>query len=361
VYAYRARQKGNALNSTDDSSAEHIDSERPNAGHSNAGHTEPRRRTVLSGDQSLAVYEQGKPGNPVVLLVHGYPDTHRVWDDVAIALAEDHFVVRYDVRGAGDSARPAHRRDYRLELLAQDLFAVADAVSPDRSVHVVAHDWGSIQSWQAVTDPSAVGRIASFTSISGPCLDHIGHWMRHRVTHPTPRHLAQLLNQTAHSWYITAFHLPIVAPALWRHGLADRWPTVLRVAEGVRPRPGHPQPTLVADAVNGINLYRANMLPHLLRPALRTTEVPVQVIGLTKDNYVSLALTEGLEQWAPQLWRRTMPATHWSALLQKGPTVARMVGEFVSRQEGSSASPALDRANADIGPAQAPLGGMAML
>ncbi|MEY9966458.1 NAD(P)-dependent dehydrogenase (short-subunit alcohol dehydrogenase family)/pimeloyl-ACP methyl ester carboxylesterase [Streptacidiphilus sp. MAP12-16] len=303
-----------------------------------------RTSTVAGGaGLRLAVHEQGDPAHPTVLLVHGYPDTHQVWDDVAAALAEDHHVVRYDVRGAGASGRPERTRDYRLELLADDLFAVVDAVSPDRPVHVVAHDWGSIQSWEAVTRPAADVRIASYTSISGPCLDHIGHWARHRLGRPTPRHVAQLLAQAAHSWYIVAFHLPGLAPTAWQHGLATHWDTVLRLAEGVKARAGHPQPTLAGDAVRGISLYRANMLPRLLRPGRRPTAVPVQVITLTRDNYVSPALTEGLERWAPQLWRRTLPATHWSALLEKGTTVARMVREFVAHHEGGPALPRTHR------------------
>lgn len=308
------------------------------------GSAAPRRRTVLSDGVPLAVYEQGDPAHRTVLLVHGYPDTHRVWDDVAAALAEDHHVVRYDVRGAGASGRPAGHRGYRLEQLARDLFAVVAAVSPDRPVHLVAHDWGSIQSWEAVTHPDAPGRIASYTTLSGPCLDHMGHWIRHRLAHPTPRHLAQLAVQAAHSWYIATFHLPGLAPAAWRLGLAGRWETVLRLVEGVRPRPGHPQPTLAGDAVRGIRLYRANMLPRLLRPSSRPTLLPVQLIRLTRDHYVSPALAEGLEHWAPHLWRRTVPATHWSALLEKGTTVARMVREFTAHHEGAPAAPALDRA-----------------
>lgn len=292
---------------------------------------QPARRTVLSGGLALAVHEQGDPAAPTVLLVHGYPDTHRVWDDVAAALAGDHHVVRYDTRGAGDSAAPADRSGYRLPHLADDLFTVADAVSPDRPVHVVAHDWGSIQAWEAVTDPRATERIATYTSLSGPCLDHAGHWIRRRLTHPTPRHLAQLLAQGVHSWYIAAFHLPYLAPAVWRHGLARHWGGVLRRLEGVTPRPGHPQPTLREDAVRGIGLYRANMAPRALRPRSRRTQVPVQLITLTRDRYVNPALSEGLERWAPRLRRRTLQAGHWSALLEQGETVAGMVREFAAR------------------------------
>ncbi|MDH6119917.1 SDR family oxidoreductase [Kitasatospora sp. GAS204B] len=298
------------------------------------------RRTVHSAGVDLAVFEQGDPAAPTVLLVHGYPDTHRVWDDVAEDLAADHHVVRYDVRGAGESSVPAGRAEYRLELLAADLFAVADAVSPDRPVHVVAHDWGSLQSWEAVTEPGAERRLASYTTMSGPCLDHMGHWIRYRLRRPTPRHLRQLLVQGAHSWYITAFHLPFLAPAGWRLGLARAWPRVLRDLEGVRPRAGHPQPTIRQDAVRGIELYRANMRPTLRNPRERHTEVPVQLITLRRDHYVSPFLSEGLERWVPRLTRRELNATHWSALLEQGPVVAGLVREFTARIESTGQPPA---------------------
>jgi pimeloyl-ACP methyl ester carboxylesterase len=278
----------------------------------------------------LAVWEEGAPDGPVVLLVHGYPDTHRVWDDVAAALVAAGFrVVRYDTRGAGVSGVPAEGlRGYRLDRLADDLLAVADAVSPGRPVHVAAHDWGSIQAWEAVTGPRAAERLASFTTLSGPCLDHVGHGARRRLARPTPRHLAQTAAQLAHSWYIGFFHLPVLPSAVWRAGLAARWGSLLARAEGVTPRPGHPQPTLRADAVRGIALYRANMLPRLLRPRSRPTPIPVQLIALRRDHYVRPFLHADLERWAPRLTRRELDETHWSALLERGPRVAGLIADF---------------------------------
>ena len=310
-----------------------------------AGAADARRRTVMSSGISLAVFEDGDPANAPVLLVHGYPDTHRVWDQVAAGLATDHHVIRYDVRGAGDSDAPADLRGYRLDRLADDLFAVIDAVSPDRPVHVAAHDWGSIQAWHAVTDPRAVGRIASYTTMSGPCLDHIGHWSRRRLARPTARNLAQVLDQQRRSWYIAAFHVPVLAPAAWRLGLAKNWSALLYRREGVTPTPGHPQPTLAGDAVRGINLYRANMLRHVLRPASRPTQVPVQLVTLAEDHFVSPALADDLDQWAPRLWRRSIPASHWSALTRHSATTARMIRQFSAHISG--AAPGTDTSEAD--------------
>ena len=288
---------------------------------------------VVSGGLRLAVYPGPEGPGPVVLLVHGYPDTHAVWTMIHRELASDLRVVRYDVRGAGASQAPRRRAGYRLDRLAEDLFAVADAVSPDAPVHLVAHDWGSIQAWHAVTDPRAAGRIASFTSISGPCLDHTGYWLRERIRRPSPGRLAALLRQGAKSWYVYAFHLPLLAPLAWRRWLGPRWSALLRRAEGVEPRPEHPAPTLVDDAIRGIALYRANMLGRMLRPEPRYARVPVQVISPLADRFVSPALAEDLERWVPDLRRRTLPCGHWGALTGSAPGTAELIRAFIAEVE----------------------------
>lgn len=288
---------------------------------------------VLSGGLRLAVFADPAGSGPVVLLVHGYPDTHAVWDRIRAELGPDLRVARYDVRGAGASAAPARRSGYRLAHLAEDLFAVAAAVSPDAPVHLVAHDWGSIQAWQAVTDPRAAGRIASFTTISGPCLDHTAFWLRERLRRPTPRRIAAVARQGAKSWYIYAFHLPLLAPLIWRSWLGRRWADLLRRAEGVEPGPGHPQPTLVADAIRGIGLYRANMLERLFRPEPRYARVPVQLISPLADRFVSPALSGDLERWAPDLRRRTLPCGHWGAVTTSAPHTAELIRTFIADVE----------------------------
>lgn len=279
-------------------------------------------RTVRSRDVRLAVYEQGPAGAPTVVLVHGYPDTHTVWDEVAEALAARFRVVRYDVRGAGASDAPSDTEAYRLEQLKNDLFTVIDEVSPTEPVHLVGHDWGSVQAWEAVTEPGAEKRIASFTSMSGPCLDHFAYWSREH------RGRLRMIRQMLRSWYVAAFQVPLVPELAWR--TAGRWwPAYLRWVEGVQ-RPGHPAPTVTRDAARGVSLYRANFLPGLSKPRERRTEVPVLVITLDKDHYVTPpAASEGLERWVPRLSRRLLPVGHWSALLDEGVTVANLISELI--------------------------------
>ena len=168
------------------------------------------QRRVRGRGVDLAVTELGDRGRTTVLLVHGFPDTSAVWASVARLLASGGFhVVAYDVRGAGASGVPDKQSDYALPVLIEDMAAVIAEVSPDAPVHLVGHDWGSIQGWEAVTGTRLAGRIASFTSISGPPLDHAALWARrHRTGHLDDRRVA--MRQAAHSWYIAAFHLPLL-------------------------------------------------------------------------------------------------------------------------------------------------------
>ncbi|MBP2320895.1 NAD(P)-dependent dehydrogenase (short-subunit alcohol dehydrogenase family)/pimeloyl-ACP methyl ester carboxylesterase [Kibdelosporangium banguiense] len=290
-------------------------------------------RTVKSGEVSLAVYEQGDPADPTVLLVHGYPDNHTMWDGVAARLAERFHVVSYDVRGAGASSRPREVSQYALSHLADDMLAVADAVSPSAPVHVVAHDWGSIQAWHAVTEPHS--RFASFTSISGPCLDHIGYWTRKRLSRPTLGNLRQVLKQQLHSWYILAFHVPVLAALAWRLGVGKQ---IARI-EGLSRVPAK------ADGIDGMKLYRANIFQRTGAPEQRRTEVPVQVIMPTRDRYMMPALLEDLQQWAPRLWKRKVIGKHWVAA-QRPAVIARMAEEFIAHVLGEPVTRGLQRAQA---------------
>lgn len=132
---------------------------------------EPTRFADATDGVKLAIYEYGDSDRPTVLFVHGYPDDHSVWEPVIALTAGDFHVVTYDVRGTGASGQPAKRGGYAMSQLRDDLATVISLTSPDSPVHLVAHDWGSIQSWAAVSDSAFANKLASFTSVSGPGLD----------------------------------------------------------------------------------------------------------------------------------------------------------------------------------------------
>ncbi len=296
---------------------------------------------VQGQDGDLAVTTWGDASLPVVVFVHGYPDNSTKWDAVAKALCQDFHVVAYDVRGAGRSFTPKGGMcAYTLERLCADFKSVIDAVSPNRPVHLVAHDWGSIQAWEFATEPSLAGRLLSYTTASGPCLDHVGHWMRDRLRRPTPGNLWKLVKQLSQSWYIYLFHLPFLPELLWHGVLGRNWHHVLRVLESTNAAPREGQ---ARDGANGVSLYRANMLPRLFNPRERHAHAPVQVLALMNDNYVNPALSESLGRWVPQLWRREVQGGHWLSL--KNPALfASLVREFISHIEGAPASVALQHA-----------------
>lgn len=278
--------------------------------------------------QQIALYFHGDPGKQTIILVHGYPDSHTVWNGVAEVLAQDFHVVTYDTRGAGRSSYPSTPAGYRMEHLADDLNAVIDTVSPDRPVHLVGHDWGSIQTWEAVTDPAFKAKIASFTSISGPCLDHMGMWLRARLRTPSRAGAWALLRQMLLSWYIFFFHMPGTGWA-WRLGLGRLWPTLLRWVEDID---GHHSPTQSSDGYRGVDLYRANMLRRLLFPRARHAQAPVQMILPTEDHFVSKGIFSELHTWVPELWVRQIKGGHWLPL--KSPHwVANAVRDFIHALE----------------------------
>ncbi|HET6153401.1 MAG TPA: alpha/beta fold hydrolase [Marmoricola sp.] len=282
----------------------------------------PGPDAVSADGTRLAVFEAGAPAGPVLVMVHGYPDNHTVWSPLATELGEQYRVIAYDVRGAGGSGKPTAKASYRMAHLVEDLRAVLDAVSPDAPVHLVAHDWGSIQAWGSVVDPSFADRIASYTSISGPHLDYIGVWMRDR------RHPGASLRQALHSWYIAAFQIPWLPERIVRLGGVQAG---IARSEGKGQLGGvlkNPVTRSEADMVNGIKLYRANMGPRLARPLPVRTGVPVQVLAPRQDAYVSVRLaTDVPVPFVDDLTVHEIDGTHW--VVSEDP---ELVGGFVSAQ-----------------------------
>jgi pimeloyl-ACP methyl ester carboxylesterase len=271
-----------------------------------------------SDDAGIAVYESGERANPTIVAVHGYPDNHTVWDGVVARLADRFHVVTYDVRGAGESAKPKGRTAYRMAQLVDDFTAVIDAVSRDAPVHVLAHDWGSIQCWAAVTDPRLADRIATFTSMSGPSLDHAGAWMRDLRAHPR-----STLRQLSHSYYIALMQLPLLPELVARRGVITR---------GVQRAGAATTPQTAEDALHGIQLYRSNMLPRLGRPQPARTDIPVQVLAPERDPFVSPALQcEAPAPFVANLSTRTIDGGHW-VVSQRPELIARLTAEFVDAQ-----------------------------
>lgn len=266
----------------------------------------PHRRVVPRGDVDLVVHEGGNPDGPVLVMVHGWPDTHRLWDGVAELLQDDFRLVAYDTRGQGESVTDAADEAFTVDVLADDLVSVIDAVSPGRPVHVVGHDWGSVQTWEAVCRPGAEERIESFCSISGPNLAHVAAWVRATLTRPSPRNVLALAGQAVSSSYVPFLVSPLAPVVLGALG----------------------QRTMVS----GLRYYRANVSWGARRPPEQRTAVPVLQLALTRDVAIRPESLAASDPWVETLERRPLPHGHW-VVRSRPEVVAAEVARWVRERQ----------------------------
>lgn len=242
-------------------------------------------------------------------------------------LKNDYRIITYDVRGTGESEAPEGGKDYKHAQLAKDFLAVLDALVPGEKVHLVGHDWGSVQSWYFVAQPACAARVASYTSVSGPGLDYMGHMLRRKLSRPSPKNLWVVVKQLLMSWYVFAFHIPLLGPFPWRIGLAGHWFKVVSWLEG---KPVKPRASQQRDAINGMQLYRANVLPSLFKPAPFKVDIPVQLVVPGQDRFLSPSSYDDLPVFVRNFSRISISGGHWVPLSQPQ-KLAKLVAAFASR------------------------------
>ena len=152
----------------------------------------------------------GPIGGPLVLLLHGFPESRHSWRAALPGLANAGYrAVAPDQRGYSPGARPdtADLSNYAFEKLIDDAVEIAAAAGHDgRRFHLVGHDWGGQVSW-GVADKYPE-RLASLTILSRPhpksfrraLLDDAGdqkHRSRHHRAFLEPETGALLLKDNA--------------------------------------------------------------------------------------------------------------------------------------------------------------------
>ncbi len=314
------------------------------------------QRLVDSSDGvQIAVFEEGNPDGPTLVLVHGWPDSHVLWDGVVPLLSDRFRIVRYDNRGVGGSSVPKPTAAYRMSGYADDFAAVTDAVAPGEPVHVLAHDWGSAGMWEYLARPDARDRVASFTSISGPSADHVNRFVIENLLRPyRPRKFAQALSQLLRFTYMGLFSVPVLAPFLVRTFIADALGQLLKIRDGIAPEQLRRSQTYKSDAARSIKVYRANYF-RAITSARRDhyVDVPVQLIVNLNDQFVRPHVYDETHKWVSRLWRRDIKSGHW-APMSHAPLIARAVEQLVDHIEGKPASRELLRAQ--VGRPREPFG-----
>jgi pimeloyl-ACP methyl ester carboxylesterase len=203
-------------------------------------------RTLQANGLAFNLAEAGD--GPPVLLLHGFPDSWRLWRHQIPALAEaGHRMIAPDLRGFGETDRPAGVEHYKLRALVRDVVGLLDGLDVERAA-VVGHDWGAALAW-------AVARFVP---------DRVSRLVVVSVGHPLASAAAGLAQRQL-SWYMLWFLFPGVAERVLRE---DDWAFFRRWAWGGT-RPGE-DPDLdrqLADLsrpgalVAGLNWYRANIDP----------------------------------------------------------------------------------------------------
>lgn len=287
-----------------------------------------RQRVVRSGALDLAVFEHGDPRNETVILLHGWPDTHLLWQELVPSLADRFHVVTFDQRGHGLSSTPESWQDFAFEQLAEDVRVIARAVSPGKPVHLLGHDFGAIYAWEAVCDERADEEFASFICVAGTNLDHWGLWARKVLRKPNLRTIAGLVSQLLCSSYIFWLFVPGVPAFLFKRlGEPSVWRRVLRVISHVPPHKAHLSTTLAKDMLEGAQIYRAN-IGKLAHPRERRTRVPVLMILGKYDIAIRRTPLEDTSIWGQKVTFRDIAAGHWSPFTHPW-EIAELASEFI--------------------------------
>jgi haloacetate dehalogenase len=115
----------------------------------------------IEGADGVMINVAVEGSGPAIVLLHGFPQTHLMWRHVAPALAAEYTVICPDLRGYGDSDKPAEGTAYAKREMARDVLAVSERLGFDRFA-VVGHDRGALVAFRAALDhPRKVTHLAS--------------------------------------------------------------------------------------------------------------------------------------------------------------------------------------------------------
>jgi len=248
---------------------------------------------------SLYVEDSGA-GTPVVLL-HGWPDSARLWrNQIPVLTDAGYRVIAPDQRGFGRSARPSEIADYRLDRPVGDVVGLLDKLGLE-TAHVIGHDWGAAVGWLLATQHP--DRVRSLAALSVP--------------HPaSPR----TLRQREMAWYQLFFLFDDVAEAWFQH---DDWALFREFLRGDGDVEQYVEDLSRPGALTAsLNWYRANLVPQPPPAAGGPSWPPVAVrtlgIWSERDNYLDGARMRASVQFVSAQWRyEQIPnASHWIPLDQ---------------------------------------------
>ncbi|EAU65260.1 alpha/beta fold hydrolase [Stigmatella aurantiaca] len=279
----------------------------------------------------MQALQAGPSNGPLVLLLHGFPESSESWREVLPVLGDAGFrAVAPDLRGYGGTDRP--KSGYDIDTLARDIQQLARYLQPDRPAHVVGHDWGGVIAFHlAAWHPETVDRLVA---VNAP---HMEVMVRNL------RNPAQLLR----SWYIAYFQVPWLPE---RHLSKQGGAAVARLIRRALVNPAQVSEERLArlagnfsrpEAASAALAYYRQAARRLLfqRGSRRTPRIraPFRLIWGKEDDALGLELTQGLEPWfehPPQV--SYLPGVGHFAPLEAPGQVAALIREHLSVSPGAA-------------------------
>ena len=298
------------------------------------------RRVALKTGVTLNVALAGDPEKPAVILLHGFPESHRTWREVAPRLQDRFFLVMPDQRGFAGSDLPEDVDAYKTDTLIDDIFALADALGIERFA-LVGHDWGGAISWGAAlrSDP----RLTRLAIVNAP--------------HPVvfQKSLIEDAEQRAASQYITAFRTPGFAKAVEVMGYEAFFEKTFERHVDVAKIPESEKLQYIADWSQPgafpamLNWYRGSRvivpppgvtmpLPDWLLHAFPRVKVPTLVIWGMKDAALLPVQLDGLGELVSDLTIVRLPDAGHFAPWEAGDAVAGALRPFLEGQPAARAA-----------------------
>lgn len=280
----------------------------------------------------------GRPGAPLLLFLHGFPEAAFVWDELLAHFGEHYRCVAPNLRGYPGSYAPADVKAYRAQVVLGDLIALIhqQAATPETpAAAVIAHDWGGALAWGlAAAAPQCMQRLVILNA------PHPGLFLAALRDDPA---------QQAASSYMNLLRTPGIEAQLAANDFEQMWgfferfggaawltPTLraqYREAWSATPEPMAGVATASSALTGPLNYYRASPLHPPTSPtdaintlqlpdALLRVNVPTSVIWGEADTALPPSLLDGLAQHVPDLHITRLPhATHW--LVHEAPAEVR--------------------------------------
>lgn len=295
------------------------------------------RRIALPTGVTLNVALAGAEDAPPVILLHGFPESHRTWRGL-VPLLQDRFrLVMPDQRGFAASDQPQDTSDYTTDKVLADLLALADALGIE-GFSLVGHDWGGAVAWAAAIkgDP----RIERLAIINAP--------------HPVvfQKSLIEDRDQRAASQYITAFRTPGFEKAVEAMGIEAFFDKSFGGHVDLAIIPPEERAQYIAEwsqpgtLTAMLNWYRASHLvvpppllaipvPDWVLGAFPVIRIPTLVLWGTQDKALLPVQLEGLDRLVEDLRIIRIPDAGHFAPWEKPDAVAAALAPFLAGQVGA--------------------------